>query len=70
MGLNSISAQEVLNNLDLEKLSNIFRLFGEEKEAYKIAFNIIKQRNKKIINSVPELVSIIRNSKKKNFKKK
>ena len=45
-------------------------MFGEEKEAYKIAFNIIKQRNKKIINSVPELVSIIRNSKKKNFKKK
>ena len=70
MGLNSIGAQEVLNNLDLEKLSKIFRLFGEEKEAYKIAFNIIKQRNKKIINSVPELVSIIRNSKKRNFKKK
>ena len=70
MGLNSIGAQEVLNNLDLEKLSNIFRLFGEEKEAYKIAFNIVKQRNKKIINSVPELVSIIRNSKKRNFKKK
>ncbi len=70
MGLNSIGAQEVLNNLDLEKLSNILRLFGEEKEAYKIAFNIIKQRNKKIINSVPELVSIIRNSKKRNFKKK
>ena len=70
MGLNSISAQEVLNNLDLETLRDILRFFGEEKEAYKIAFNIVKQRNKKPITSIPDLVDIIRRSKKKNFKKK
>tara|TARA_B100001029_G_C15057369_1_gene455483 strand:+ start:765 stop:1778 length:1014 start_codon:yes stop_codon:yes gene_type:complete len=70
MGLNSISAQEVLNTLDLKTLSDIFRLFGEEKESFRIASNIIKQRNKKPITSIPELVSIIKKSKRKDFKKK
>ena len=70
MGLNSISAQEVLNSLDLKTLSDIFRLFGEEKESFRIASNIIKQRNKKPITSIPELVSIIKKSKRKDFKKK
>ena len=68
MGLNSISAQEVLNTLDLKTLSDIFRLFGEEKESFRIASNIIKQRNKKPITSIPELVSIIKKSKRKIVK--
>jgi len=70
MGLNSISAQEVLNNLNLQTLSNIFRFFGEEKDAFKIASNIIEERKKKPITHIPDLVSIIERSKKKDFKKK
>ena len=70
MGLNSISAEEVLNNLDLETLCNIFRSFGEEKEAFRIASNIVQQRDKKPITSVIDLVNIIKRSKKKDFKKK
>ena len=70
MGLNSISAQEVLNNLGLKTLSDIFKFFGEEKEAFSIASNIIKQRKNRPITSVEDLVNIIRRSKKRNFKKK
>ena len=70
MGLNSISAEEVLNNFDLKTLTDIFRYFGEEKEAFTIASNIIKQRKKKPIKSVPDLVNIVSKSKKRDFKKK
>ncbi len=70
MGLNSISAQEVLNNFTLKTLTDIFRFFGEEKEAFSIASNIIKQRKKKPIKSVTDLVNIIKKSKKRDFKKK
>jgi len=70
MGLNSITAQEVLNNFKLETLSDIFRIFGDEKEGFRIATNIVELRKKKAIKSIPGLVDIIKRSKKKNFKKK
>ena len=53
MGLNSVSAQEVLNNGAFKTLRDIFKFFGEEKEAYNIALNITKCRKKKIIKSIP-----------------
>ena len=70
MGLSSISAEEILNNCDLENLKNIIKILGEEKEASKIAKNIIKARKVKKISKVSELVKIIEKSKKKNYKKK
>ena len=70
MGLNSISANEVLNNFNLKSLNNIFKIFGEEKESYHIAKNIIKERTKKKISSIPDLVNIIKKSKRKDFNKK
>lgn len=70
MGLNSINAQEVLNNLDLRTLRDIFNYFGEEKESFNIASNIIKHRKIKPISTIPELVEIIKKSKKRDFKKK
>ena len=70
MGLNSINAQDVLNNLDTKTLSDIFKFFGDEREAYNIARNIVKLRKNNPIKSVPDFVKIIEKSKKKNFKKK
>jgi len=70
MGLNSISAQDVLNKCDLKTLKNILRYFGDEKDSSRIANNIVKERKKSPILSVPKLVEIIEKSKKKNFKKK
>ena len=70
MGINSISAQELLNKCDLKTLKNILKYFGDEKDISRIANNIIRERNKSPILLVPTLVDIIQKSKKKNYKKK
>ena len=68
MGLNDFSAQDVINNLSATELEKIFKFFGEEKEAKKIASGIVKLRKEKIINT-EILVKLIDNIKiKKNFK--
>tara|TARA_B100001093_G_scaffold506127_1_gene564545 strand:+ start:544 stop:1554 length:1011 start_codon:yes stop_codon:yes gene_type:complete len=70
MGLNEFSALEAINNLSETDLKLIIKILGDEKEASKIAKNIVKQRNlKKIINTA-ELVKIIEKSKKINYSKK
>ena len=43
--------KEVINRLDMKDLEKIFRLFGEEKEAKKIALKIINERQKKEIDT-------------------
>ena len=51
-------------------MNDIFKFFGEERESLNIAKNIIKERAKGPILSTPDLVEIIKRSKKKDFKKK
>ena len=58
MGLSDISAQEVVNNLS-ETLKLVIKILGEEKEALKIAKNIVKARSERKITRVDELVKII-----------
>ncbi len=70
MGLNEVSAKDVINNLDGKTLNNIFRLLGEEKESSKISRNIVKYRQQYPIKTIPDLIKIIKKSKRKNFKKK
>ena len=68
LGLNEFSAKEVINSLDAKELEKIFKFFGEEQEAKRITLNIVKERNKKEINT-KMLVELIEKSKrKKNFK--
>ena len=68
LGLNSYSAEDVINKLDEKELEKIFKFFGDEKEAKFIARNIIKERSKNQIDT-KSLVEIIDKSKKrKNFK--
>jgi len=67
MGLSDISAQEVINNLSEKDLKLIIKILGEEKDASKIAKNIVKTRSIKKITKVDQLVKIIEKSKKKNF---
>ena len=68
MGINDFSAQDAVNKLDVLELEKIFKFFGEEKEAKKIAVNIIKKReNEKI--STEGLVELVERTKRhKNFK--
>ena len=70
MGLSEISAEEVINTLDELNLKLIIKILGEEKEAGRISKNIIKARSIKKIETVTELVKIIKASKKKNYNKK
>ena len=65
MGLASTSAQDVINKLSEQELKLIIKIFGEEKDAFKIAKNIVKARSEKKITKVNELVSIIEKVKKK-----
>jgi 16S rRNA (cytosine1402-N4)-methyltransferase len=68
MGINNFSAEDVINKLDGIELEKIFRYFGEEKEAKKIAFNIVKEREKKKIDTKILVEIIERVKRKKNFK--
>ena len=70
MGLNSISAQEVVNSFSQSTLNEIFRFFGEEKESFKISKNIVNDRKRTPILTNVELAKIIKKSKKKNFNNK
>ena len=70
MGLSGISAEDVVNNFSEKKLKSIIKILGEEKEASRIVKNIVKTRLIKKISTVDQLVSIIENSKKKNYASK
>ena len=52
MGLSDISAEDVINNLSEAHLKLIIKILGEEKDASKIAKNIVKTRSKKKITRV------------------
>ncbi len=68
LGLNDFSASEVINKLSASDLQKIFRYFGEEKEAKKIANNIVNERVKYEINT-QDLVKIIDSVKRKKNSK-
>ena len=68
LGINEFSASDVINKLDCNELEKIFKYFGEEKEAKKIAIKIVNERKKKRIDT-ESLVRLIENTKKrKSFK--
>jgi 16S rRNA (cytosine1402-N4)-methyltransferase len=68
MGLNDFSAKEAINRLDEKDLEKIFKFFGEEKYAKKIASSIVKQRSIDKIDTKSLVELIEKNKKKKNFK--
>ena len=51
MGLNSFSAKDAINKLDAIDLEKIFKFFGEEKEAKRIALKIVETRKIKKIST-------------------
>ncbi len=65
MGLNNFSAHDVINKLDKDDLTKIFKFFGEEKDARKIALRILEARTRDNL-STEDLVRII-NKEKKNY---
>jgi len=68
LGINDFSAKDAINNLNALELEKIFKFFGDEKEAKRIANQIIIERKKKEIDT-KKLIKIIEETKrKKNFK--
>ena len=47
MGLSDISAQDVVNNLSESQFKLIIKILGDERDASKIAKNIVKSKNSK-----------------------
>ena len=68
MGLNEFSAKDVINKLNANELENIFKFFGEEKEAKRIANNIIIERKSTQIDTESLVQLIEKTKRKKNFK--
>ena len=56
-----VTAAEILNNYDEEQLANIFYIYGELKNARKIATTIIKARGEKVIETTGDLMQITEN---------
>lgn len=61
MGCNEKTAAYVVNNYDIEDLIKIFRFYGEEKHARKIAKMIVTQRTNKAFITTIDLSNAIEN---------
>ena len=60
---NPLTAYRIVNEYDIQDITNILRDYGEEKFAYSIAKNIVKAREIKPIETTFDLVEIIKKSK-------
>ncbi len=64
------NAQFIVNNYSVNELTRIFRDYGEEKFAYKIATEINNSRKEKEINTTKDLVEVILRVKPRRAKDK
>ncbi|BAI80070.1 S-adenosyl-methyltransferase [Deferribacter desulfuricans SSM1] len=64
-----LTAEKVVNEYSAETLKNIFRKFGEERFASKIADAIVKTRKSKRITTTLELAEIVKNAIPERFHK-
>ena len=59
MSKSGLSAADIVNTYSVQQLTDIFRDYGEEKFAYKIANRIVKEREKESILTTLRLADII-----------
>lgn len=59
MSQSGITAEDLVNTLSVDELTKIFRDYGEEKFAYKIANSIVNIRHKEKIETTTRLAEII-----------
>lgn len=69
MSKEGLSAWDVVNNYSVEELTRIFRDYGEEKFAYKIAKEIEIKRKTEPIETTTELADLIANSVPAKFRR-
>ncbi len=63
-----LTAEILLNEYPQSKITNILKIYGEERFATQIAANIVKERTRKPLKTCGELVNIIENSIPARFK--
>ena len=61
MSMDGTTAADIVNTLSVQELTKIFRDYGEEKFAYKIANSIVNARANKKIETTTQLAQIIAN---------
>ncbi|MFH1583095.1 MAG: 16S rRNA (cytosine(1402)-N(4))-methyltransferase RsmH, partial [Candidatus Falkowbacteria bacterium] len=61
------TAENIINSWSAENLAKIFKDYGEEKFAYKIALAIVRERQLGRINTTGKLVEIIKEAMPKRF---
>ena len=59
MSKEGVTAAELVNKLDVDELTKIFRDYGEEKFAYKIANAIVAERKNEPITTTAQLAKVI-----------
>ena len=64
----ALSAREVVNGYSEQSLYEILRDYGEEKFAKKIAFNLVKERERAPVETAGRLVEIVEKSIPAKFK--
>ena len=69
MSQSGTSAADLVNTLSVQELTDILRDYGEEKFAFRIASNIVKQRESSPIRTTLQLADIISNSVPAKFKR-
>ncbi len=62
MSKSGTTAADLVNSLSAQRLTEIFRDYGEEKFAYKIALAICKERERNEIKTTLQLAEIIKNA--------
>ncbi|MBI4726568.1 16S rRNA (cytosine(1402)-N(4))-methyltransferase RsmH [candidate division TA06 bacterium] len=62
MGLNGISARDLVNNSGEKELADIFYRYGEEQKSRKIARAVVEARSKNPIETTGQLAQIIKNT--------
>lgn len=61
MSQSGLSAADVVNNFEPAQLKRIFRIFGEEKKAHKIAGAICRERERQPLTTTLQLAGLIEN---------
>ena len=63
MGLNDISANDVINNMSQQNINNILKYYGDEKKSKIISKIICERRKTKLIktNDLVKIINIVKN---------
>ncbi|MEK7516204.1 MAG: 16S rRNA (cytosine(1402)-N(4))-methyltransferase RsmH [Patescibacteria group bacterium] len=69
MGVEGLTAAEIVNSAPKDELARIIRLYGEERYANRIAEEIVRRRRRKRIITTVELVETIREAVPQNYER-